>query len=338
MEDVIFGDITSGVDIFGDPIEGGVELVVETLDTNKKDKEEIVETDEILKDKETPVLLDEEEEEKPKKGKNYLELAKTLVEVGEWEDFELEEGVEELTEEDFKALKKEQTKLKKEKTLEALDPDEKEFLDFKKKGGNIETYIQTLSLKNQAQNLDIETEEGKKTAIYAYYKNVVGWSDEKVLKHIGRVIEDLELDDEAEMAKGKIEEITAKQHQDLIERQNKIIEERENAKKAYKDGVNSKLKEKGVEKTLATKIVKAYTEEDDKGFTEIDRKYLELRNNPDLAEELYFFMTDINTYKEKIATKKANEEKLDTFKNIKFIKPQKQEKKKEEEVEDGIFI
>lgn len=260
------------------------------------------------------------------KGDNYAEKVKELIKTGFYEDFEIEDGVFSdsdvaITKEQFAAIVKNQNAWKEEKAqeevLSKLSPDEQAFLEFKKTGGNLEDYIQTFSFKQKAASLDISTDNGKKQAVFAYYKNFVGWSEDKILKHIERSEKNLELDEEADMAKKHIEAAAEKQHNEVLESNTERIRKEKEAEDKYKESIETTLKKQGVDNKKVSTITKAFLERDKNGYTEIDKMYLTLKGNPEKTSLLYGILSDPEKFLEENNKKVASGTVLKELKKMK---------------------
>lgn len=363
QQEIVFGEEIK-TDLFGDPLETFEEVKKEEVKVEKKkedveskeDKEKVKEekVEEVVDEKNIIDFGDDDEEEKKVEKKetekvkkeedeiDYQALAEALVSSGQWKEFEIEGEDKKIDKETFENLLKEQTSLKeteaKEKVLSVLSNDEKEFLEFKKKGGDLESFVKTFDFKQKAENLDITTDQGKKGVIYSYYKNMIGWKDERIQKHLATIEKDLELDEEAEMAKSKIEEYGKNKHEEVKNQTAEAARLRKEAEDKYKEDVKSNLKEKGLDTKKSNIIIRDFTDRDEKGFTEVDKKYLELRNNPEKIDFLWSFLMDTDKFLEKISQKKVNEKELESFKKIKFNKKTKQNQHQEEEIEEGELI
>jgi hypothetical protein len=358
-EDLIFGDI-SQVDIFGDEIQE-TSIIEEPPKTEVKEEIEEEEEDKPKKEKkqETSEPIDifedsskEEDEDTKSSDTDYKSIAQALVAVGEWdEDLALEDedgnvipisDLESMDEETFNTFKAAQAKSKKQKVEEEvygkLSSDEKEFIEFKKNGGDLDEFLQTYTRKQRVESLDISTDAGKKTAIYSYYKNVVGWAPEKIQKHIQRLERDLELDEEAETAKAEIDTLVKSEHDALLKRQDEFVKQRQEAEQKYKENIKNNLKQFNFDPKKINTVLRDVTERDENGFTAIDKKFLELRNNPEEIEFLYSALMDRENFIKRVSQKKVNEEKLKTFKTIKVNKKSKSSVKTPEEGENDIFL
>lgn len=338
-EQIIFGDFSQYEDEGTDTEDKIVELVKENdklfLSNDKEDEEEekeqedneekVVEKKEVKKStaKQKEVLIggdvdEEEEDESDSDDENYYEQAKSLVSLGVWQDFQVEGEREDfLDKETFEALKETQ----KEKILEEIygnvDEDEKEFLKIKKEGGDFKQYAQAVLFKQAVNELDITTENGKKTAIFSYYKNMIGWSDEKIMKHIKRAEEDMELDSEAEMAMEKISEKAEAQKQAIADAHEAKQAAIKKAEDEYKKDLEANFKKvKGFDSVKIKNALKDFTERDEKGFTNVDKKFLEYRNNPEEAEFLWNILMNREAYLKSAVNKKVTEENMKTMTKV----------------------
>jgi len=251
---------------------------------------------------------------------DYQATAEKLIKDGFWEDFEGREDLD-IDAETFKQLSSQQDKWKKENLKGAifstLDPAEQEYLEYKKMGGDLDSYYQSRSKLNRAENLNIETQEGKVSAIYTYYKNFVGWDDNKIQKFISK-LDNSDLQEEAESSIGKVQEHLRGKHQQMLQRQQQAKKQREDAISSYKKNVRTVLKEQKIADTQARQIVKSLTEVNkDTGFTDIDKAYVAFRNDPQRSVLLYQFLTDPQSFIENVSQQKQQEERKKLFFELK---------------------
>lgn len=335
--EVIFGDFTKAEDIFGDPIEVSAEV--------EKEKEKVstevdlpkgtdIFGDEIELDLETATDKElevdkavEEVEKKVDKGStnvNYLSRVKELVAQGIWEDFEELDELEDLTEEEYEEIKKAQKEMlleeAKNSVLGVLDEEEKEFLEYKKTGGDLEKFTTTYIAQKKVQEIDITSDNGKKAAVYEYYTNVLDYPREKAIRKIEALVKDLDLDDEAEFAYEKITANAKEEHNRVIAENKARVDYIKKAEEEYKSGLKTSLKEKVKDNKKVNQIFKTLTERDERGFTDIDKKFLALRNNPEQAEFLYNVLFNTEDFLKTVVTEKTNEEKQKVMQSIKFKK------------------
>jgi len=251
---------------------------------------------------------------------DYQATAEKLIKDGFWEDFEGREDLD-IDAETFKQLSSQQDKWKKENLKGAifstLDPAEQEYLEYKKMGGDLDSYYKSRSKLNRAENLNIETQEGKVSAIYTYYKNFVGWDDNKIQKFISK-LDNNDLLEEAETSIGKVQEHLRGKHQQMLLRQQQAQKQRQDAISSYKKNVRTVLKEQKIADTQARQIVKSLTEVNkDTGFTDIDKAYVAFRNDPQRSVLLYQFLTDPQSFIENVSQQKQQEERKKLFFELK---------------------
>jgi hypothetical protein len=293
----------------------------EEEDTEEKADKEKTKTEEVKTVKE--VENDSESD--------FTKEVKKLIKKGLFEDFEVSEGVNfsefegEITKEEYEEILKNQESWKKEKLeddlLSSLEDEEREFIEFKKNGGNLDDFVATYNYKKQAQNLEIETDSGKKRVIYAYYKNFVGWDDNRILKFIDREEKDLGLDDEAKRAYDFINKQSEQAHQQTIKQQEELQKKQQELDAQYKEQLKDSLKKEGVDSKKVQTIVKAYTEKDERGLTEVDKMYISLRNNPEKTNLLFQLLSNPEGFLEEKKKNIKNDTKLEEVKKIMFRKP-----------------
>lgn len=319
-------------------VKDDAEVEVSSNDSTEEqsEEEEVEQTSEETKEIEIedildkPVEFDEEEAKSQEKVSKALETEDAffdyeatmnqLIKDGFWEDFEGRENLD-IDADTFKQLAKQQDKWKKDNIAGAfyssLDPAEQEYLEFKKMGGNLDTYYKSKSKVNRASNLNIDTNEGRVSAIYSYYKNFVGWDDAKIQKFINK-LDESDFREEAENSLSKVQEHLNQQHQQMMQKQKKIAEQRDNAIKSYKSNVRQVLKEQKVSDSKARQIVKSLTDVSTQtGFTEIDKAYVAFRNDPAKSVLLYNFLTDPESFINSVSESKQQEERKKLFFELK---------------------
>ena len=351
---IIFGDIVSGdTDLFGDPIEETTEDTKVEKESSEKKEETVIkdeEEEEVTSEEKvtaTPTeesseveeddnedlfgdaLTEEERVEKAEKesdsktGKiDYLKRVKDLVNDGVFYNFEELDELESLTKEEYEEIRKQQLDAikddLKDEVLSDLSTDEKEFLEYKKSGGNLEAYTKSFLNKQRVQNFDISTDNGKKAVVFEYYTKVNGYTPERAHKMIGMLEKGMELEDEAEMLYERLNKYAEQEHQEVLRRQQEYIESIQQAERDYRESVKNNLKESGVDTKNTNKILKTLTERDERGFTPIDKAFLSLRNDPEKSKFLYDILMDFDTFKKSIEKDKQSETALNTIKKIKF--------------------
>lgn len=312
----------------------------EKLEEEKKEKEIEDILDKEPKEKESEVKVKDALNTKDK-NYDYSSAVEMLIENGYWKDFEGREEIE-ITKEIFEELVKEQEKNKKkeikESVFSSLDENDKEFLEFKKNGGDLVAYINNFNKSKILKELSLDTDQDKINVIHTYYKNVVGWKDEKIGKYIQKLIDDMEFEDEAKSAYEHLTEKVNKEKQELLDQQAEIAKKRREAMDAYKKDLKETLKATNTDSSKISNIIKGITEpkKDQQNLTEIDLAYVAAKNDPEKAIQLYNFLTDFESFKKNMVSKSTQEEHKKLvleFKNAKKdtkdeIKPKYEERDK----------
>lgn len=339
-DDVLFGDIVSGnTDFFGEEIETEEQeaKIVETPEKKEEAKTEIEvepvnDTEDLFgenlkeeeKSKEDKVEKIEKEVDKETESVDYLKRTRELIAQGIWEDIEGIEDLEELTEEDYEELKTQQKEFQaeqiKEKVLSELDEDEKEFLEYKKAGGNLEKYTLSLFNKRKASQLDITTVQGKKEALFEELTTLQGLSKEEALEDIAVFEKAGKLEEKAEKAFERIQKVTKENHTKLVQEQKQREQEVEQRRTKFIEDTKNSLKENGLDTKKVNQVLKNVSQLDENGYTEIDKAFLSVRNDPKKIKALHDFLLDYDNFEKSISQKKVNDDKLTTVKKLKFRK------------------
>jgi len=313
----------------------------EATPSGKIEIEDILDREVAFEDSPTPPSSDKETQQAQEAVKealltdddsfDYGYVAKKLIESGFWEDFE-NSGDVEIDKDVFEQLSKQQDTWKSEKLVEniysSFSPAEKEFLAFKQSGGDLEQYYQSKTAVDRINNLDISTDQGKVNAVYTYYKNFVGWDDQKINKHIQRITKDMDLDEEAQSAFETIQHHVVGQHQQMLQQQEMANQQRNQAIDNFKKDIKSILKASNFDSRASNRVVKGLTNlKEESGLAEVDEAYLAFRNDPQRAVLLYSFLTDYEGFVNNLTASKQKEVQKKVFMDIKKAKKTPTEKK-----------
>ena len=287
-----------------------------------------IEIEDIL---DKPVSFDDEEAKESKKKVSealetndaffdYQATAEKLIKDGFWEDFEGREELE-IDKDAFEQLSKQQDEWKKQNLgssfYNSLHPAEREYLEFKKMGGDLDTYYQSMTKVNRVNNLNIDSEQGKLSAIYTYYKNFVGWDDAKINKYVSK-LDANDLEEEASTAFSHVQAKVQNEHKLMMQKQADLADKREKAISAYKKNVRGILKNQKVNDRQAREVVKSLTDVNPKtGFTAVDEAYVAFRNDPQRSVLLYKFLSDPESFINEVSTDKQQEERKKLFFELK---------------------
>lgn len=290
---------------------------------SKNKKTEEVEEEEDIEENE--VEEEEQEEEKPAK-KSKKVSKKEIKEESEEEEEEVEESEEELDEEDeletkqvtalFDAIAEElewdfddDEKEEKPKTVEELVKYFKEVIEeqsvpeyanedvakldeFVRNGGRLEDYF-SITPDIDFENVDMEDENNQKLVLKELLARK-GYSDKQIAKKIERFEDAGVLEDEAKDAIEELQEIDAKEKEELLEQQRIKKQEQVERQQKFFDDVVGEIKSldniRGIKipakdkKELLSYIFKA----DASGKTQYQKDYSKSVKN--LIESAYFTM------------------------------------------------
>ena len=253
----------------------------------KKDKEEIEEEEteeEIEKESE------EETEEDEVESKQVSALFDAIAEELEWDFDEEEEEEKPKTVEELVKYFKEV--IEEQSTPEYASEDVAKLDEFVRNGGKLEDYF-SITPDIDVDNVDIENENEQKIVLRELLARK-GYSDKQIAKKIERFEDAGVLEDEARDAVEELQEIVAKEKEELLEQQRIKKEEMVQRQQKFFDDVVGEIKSldniRGIKipakdkKELLAYIFKA----DASGKTQYQKDYSKSVKN--LIESAYFTM------------------------------------------------
>lgn len=252
--------------------------------SKKKDKEEIEE------EEETEEEIEEESEEDEVESKQVSALFDAIAEELEWDfDEEDEEEKPKTVEELVKYFKE---VIEEQSTPEYASEDVAKLDEFVRNGGKLEDYF-SITPDIDIDNVDIENENEQKTVLRELLARK-GYSDKQIAKKIERFEDAGVLEDEARDAVEELQEIVAKEKEELLEQQRIKKEEMVQRQQKFFDDVVGEIKSldniRGIKipakdkKELLAYIFKA----DASGKTQYQKDYSKSVKN--LIESAYFTM------------------------------------------------
>lgn len=255
--------------------------------SKKKDKEEIEEeeTEEEIEEE-----SEEETEEDEVESKQVSALFDAIAEELEWDfDEEDEEEKPKTVEELVKYFKE---VIEEQSTPEYASEDVAKLDEFVRNGGKLEDYF-SITPDIDIDNVDIENENEQKTVLRELLARK-GYSDKQIAKKIERFEDAGVLEDEARDAVEELQEIVAKEKEELLEQQRIKKEEMVQRQQKFFDDVVGEIKSldsiRGIKipakdkKELLAYIFKA----DASGKTQYQKDYSKSVKN--LIESAYFTM------------------------------------------------
>ena len=320
-------------------------------DKDLKDPEESVESEDISTDNSTPDSTNEEDffgetsEEKVSKESGedlktepsiYADLVKDLKEKGIFKHVELEEGenidVDKLYELQEEEYEKEVDERINTWASKDLDEDAKEFIKFKRNGGNTEDFFKTYQSSSELPIGDIE-DETHQDRVIRYKLKKEGWEEDDIEDNLayltdngkkGRIAkkyyEDVELED-----KTNKKEILRQAEESKKEGLNKEVEFKSNIKNILETtndvkGIKVSDKEKADLFNFLTK--KTYKTESNRTLTGFQKKLGDVFQDPNkmvLLAKLVNNDFDMSDFEKKVITNKTKQIKtnLEQRKNTK---------------------
>lgn len=255
--------------------------------SKKKDKEEIEE-------EETEEEIEKESEEKTEEdeveSKQVSALFDAIAEELEWDFDEEEEEEKPKTVEELVKYFKEV--IEEQSTPEYASEDVAKLDEFVRNGGKLEDYF-SITPDIDVDNVDIENENEQKIVLRELLARK-GYSDKQIAKKIERFEDAGVLEDEARDAVEELQEIVAKEKEELLEQQRIKKEEMVQRQQKFFDDVVGEIKSldniRGIKipakdkKELLAYIFKA----DASGKTQYQKDYSKSVKN--LIESAYFTM------------------------------------------------
>lgn len=224
----------------------------------EEEEEEDEEEDEEDKPKEKKEKVKKEESKDKSKKKSETEkndgqffktLASELKEQGIFQNVEIPEDKEELTEEEFFTLQDEEIESRVNETFEAfaeeMDDDGKAFIKFKKNGGNtldfISVYVDSPVPDFGGKEFDASNETHRKVVLETYLTLVEKLDDEELSDRLSYLKENGKDKAISEKYYNKLVDIDAKQKEALLKQAEDNAKEREENSKKFNKTLSEAL-------------------------------------------------------------------------------------------------
>lgn len=273
----------------------------------------------------------------PSQNTEYSVKAKTLIEVGEWEDaeIELEDGstvklseYDGLDEEQYKELLKEQKKIRQEdiekKYIKADDADEnkKRLANIILKGGDLKEIFKTeeelVEPFSESIGWDLDNEQHQASILYQNFL-AKGITEGDAADLVEKARKDLTLDIKAK----QIVDYVRGQHSAKIKEAEvnliKELKEEQERLKTYKVNLTKEYREQGLEDNLIKRLVDSATVKTENGDFHVDSLYEEKMKDPKEAKEIILFLQDREKYLALNMNKAELKANVETFRKIKLI-------------------
>lgn len=272
---------------------------------------------------------------------DFSDLARTLIESGDWQDVEI------LGEDDTKSLLSEIKNLTKEQYLELLakqkdfkdeeqkdkfinvegsDETKRRLINIIKEGGDLSEIFQNQSqIQRPFEGADLDDENTLANIVYR--QHLANGLDEKEAVELTKLAQkEFTIDEKAK----KIVAFHQKNYDDhLINVEKKLQEDKlaETEKiKSYRTNLSKKYKEQGVPDAQVKRYVDLATRENKDGIYEVDAMFEEAMKDPEKASEIIQFLADKEKYLESKALDSKKKQSLNVFKTMSFTSTDKPKK------------
>lgn len=195
------------------------------------------------------------------------------------------------------------------------------IIQFLENGGDYSTFAELIKEQSVIQNFDIATDNGQKAVVKKYYTEVLEWNEAKVEKHIDRLFNDGDLEEEAIELKSKFDKYFAEEQETLIKQQQESQQKQERALVQRKNSFGQALQETGlVQKDIVGMVdyvfSDAYQLPNGTKIPKLDYDILMLQKNPKELADLVQFLTDKDGFLKKKAVEINNVKVDKKFKQI----------------------
>jgi hypothetical protein len=310
-----------------------LDFTVKEGEEEPEDKEEEEEAPEVKKEKPTPNTSS--------KKSDYTNLAKKLIERGDWADAEIvnEDGtkillseMEGMDEGQYLEILENQKNFKDEElkekytSVEGLDEHKKRLINIIKEGGDLKELFQDPnSIQRPFEGIDLDDENT--CANIVFRQHLANGLDEKEATELTRLAQkEFSLDEKAK----KIVDYHQSTFDKSLETKEKEVQAsrlKEQADlKNYRSALSKSYKEQGLQETLSKKLIDLATREDKEGVLEVDNLYEAAMQDPETARELIHFLGDKASYLKLKAVDSKRKDNIETLKTISFIQKDKNKK------------
>lgn len=203
--------------------------------------------------------------------------------------------------------------------LKHQDSNLAKVLDFIENGGDPKAIAKIFREQDEVDKIDVSTEDGKAKKISSYYREVRGWSEDKVKNRIDRLKTQNGIEDEFEEINDEYNSYFESKKEALVNSQREELERKEKIRVAKM----TKFQEAIVDYGLSPDLAKAVQSTafgmgllpDKTQMSILEHRILSMQNRPELNVKLAHFLTDPEAYDNYIIQKSKNKEVATNMKN-----------------------
>lgn len=196
-------------------------------------------------------------------------------------------------------------------SIKRADPNLQKVLDFIENGGDPRAITKLFKEQESIMNIDASTEEGKIKKISSYYKDVLGWSEDKVAKKLDRLKMSELIDDEYEDIEGEYDRYFEERQEELLEIQRREAQVKKQREEARRSAFSEKLAELKIPNAkkaelLNTAFNQGIIKGTDQKISILDYKIAQMQADPEKFLRLVQFVNDPESYNQMILKEKEN--------------------------------
>lgn len=315
------------------------EEIPEEEEETEEEITEIEDLDELFEEKKKPVKKEKQPEAKSEEDipdetedsadqvnsvlKNTVDY---LVKQGIWADWPERETAE-IDEALYAEIAAKQDEFRVTKMFSELvdetGPYGKAIIEFVKDGGDPEQVIDIFKEQKKIENFSTESDEGKKALIHKYYKEVLNWKDERVSKHISTLVQNEDLEGEAQNLKELYEDYHEKELAKITRSQEQAKREQEAREVSFKKNITQAITERKDipenTKKLLEKSILSYNNQLPNGqkVSDFYIRFAQMQNDPKEYVDFVLYVMDKENYLKKAKTEIKNEVADNTFNFVK---------------------
>lgn len=286
----------------------------ENQDEDLTDEEKIAKTtaDKEVADAELAKAKEKAAEGSPEVNTVLKNTVDYLIEQGLWLDFEGREDLD-VTPEIYQQILQEQNKTAAfsivDELINSTGDYGKAIINHIKAGGNPDEIIDLFKEEKALEQIDSSTEIGKQKKIEAYYKDVLGWKDEKVTKFVKKLVEDNEIDSEFTDVEALFKEHYKARLEESQELANQQKAEGARKQQIFVNSIQSALNEDTTltpqeKKFIASSILEfKHPLSNGQKVNDFYIKFAEMQKDPKEYIELVNFVMGKENYKTKLKTR-----------------------------------
>jgi len=194
--------------------------------------------------------------------------------------------------------------------VKSVDKNIGKIIDYLQAGGDKNRISDLLIEQREVLELDVTTEEGAKSILKQYYKNVLGFDDDAINKRIKRFVDNGQLQEEAEDIKPLYDKNIESRQEKLVQEARKQQEREKIVLKQRQQDFVKLLQDNKVHKSVAQNYYQvAFGQrelQDGSRIGELDYKFQIMQRDPNHYLKLVEFMADPVLYDKRVLQNKAN--------------------------------